>query len=328
MGLDTSEVRVAGAGHVFVAPEGTVLPTDPTTPMGAEWVDLGYVTTDGVTFTFSRETEDLDAWQGDKIRVLSAREPMSLSYALMQTSADVMVVAMGGGQITSPESDVFLYTPTAGENLVRAMVIEFSDADIDYRYLVPKVQIEGDVAYTLTRDGALTYPLEFGVLDGSPKYQIVSNDPAMGGGTLPGTPGAPTLPNPPTGITTGVPGSFTPGGSDVPADLAALQALGDLGQTLIWGLGEYVVLGDASSAHWDGTAFVTGVVPDVITDVIAGSPGAFYPVNATLPADLATLQGLGSLGEVSAWTTGQSVVLDDASSAHWDGATWTVGTAT
>ena len=56
MAIDASEVRVAGYGHIYVAPEGTDLPTDVDTAMTADWVDLGYATTDGVTFTFSRET--------------------------------------------------------------------------------------------------------------------------------------------------------------------------------------------------------------------------------------------------------------------------------
>ena len=75
MAISADEVRVAGTGHVYVAPKGTALPTTVEAALPADWTDLGYVTTDGVSFTFSRETEDLDAWQGDKIRVLSLSEP-------------------------------------------------------------------------------------------------------------------------------------------------------------------------------------------------------------------------------------------------------------
>lgn len=62
----------------------------------------------------------------------------------------------------------------------------------------------------------------------------------------------------PTGVTPGIPGSFTPSGSSVPATLAALTALGALGETAAWTTGQYVSLGDASKAHWSGTAWVTG----------------------------------------------------------------------
>lgn len=60
------------------------------------------------------------------------------------------------------------------------------------------------------------------------------------------------------GVTAGTPGSFTPGGATAPANLAALTALGALGQTAKWTTGQYVTLGDASKAHWSGTAWATG----------------------------------------------------------------------
>lgn len=63
-----------------------------------------------------------------------------------------------------------------------------------------------------------------------------------------------------TGATAGTPGSFTPDGS-TPATLAALQGLGALGQTTAWTTGEFVVLGDESEAHWNGTAWAAGKAP-------------------------------------------------------------------
>ena len=196
-GLIGGEVRVAGAGHVWAAPAGTALPTD----LGAldpAFVDMGYVTTDGVGFTFSRESDDLDAWQGDKVRVLSSREPMSLTFALMQTNGDALLLALGGGQITA-NGGVFTYTPVAGTNEVRALVVDFLDEGLNYRYVIPRAQIEGDVAFTLQRSDALTYPLTFGVLANDPKYQIVSDDPAFGITNLPQSQGtAPVVPPAPT----------------------------------------------------------------------------------------------------------------------------------
>lgn len=188
MALTASQVRVAGAGEVHVADEGTALPTDIETALPVDWVGLGYVTTDGVTFTHGRETEDLDAWQGSKLRVLTLSEPQSVSFALMQSSQDVMFVAFGGGTMaqTAGPPAYSTYTPPAqGSNTVRAMVIEFSDGTITYRYCIPRAQLEGEVTLTLTAEGALTFPLEFGVLDATPnKYQIITDDPAWQSGSV------------------------------------------------------------------------------------------------------------------------------------------------
>lgn len=185
MGLDATEVRVAGAGHVYAAPEGTALPTGVATPLPAAWVDLGYVSEDGVAFSFGRETTDLNAWQGDKIRVLTTAEPATVGFTLMQTNENILPIAFGGGTVTESGTDpdfVYTYTPPAmGVNATRALCIEFSDGDITYRYNIARAQLEGNVEFTLTRTGPVQYPLTFGLLaNGSnPKWTMVSNDPAL-----------------------------------------------------------------------------------------------------------------------------------------------------
>lgn len=63
------------------------------------------------------------------------------------------------------------------------------------------------------------------------------------------------------------------------------------------------------------------------TGVVAGSPGYFTPDYARLPGNLNELRSLGALGQTSAWTEGQHVLLGDSSSAHWDGTSWQSGRA-
>lgn len=185
MAIDGTEVRVAGGGHVYVAAEGTAMPNDLAALDPTKWTDLGYVTEDGVGFTFGREVTDINAWQGDKVRVITTKEPASCKFALMQTNADTIKVAFGGGTITtsgSAPNEVYTFTPPAtGINTERAIVIEFSDGTDKYRYCLPRTQIQGTVEFTLTRNGAVTYPLELGILDNgdNPKFTIVSNDESM-----------------------------------------------------------------------------------------------------------------------------------------------------
>jgi len=69
-----------------------------------------------------------------------------------------------------------------------------------------------------------------------------------------------------TGVTAGTPGSFQPSGATVPANLTALKAdpvVGDTGTnkpSTAWTTGQYVQLG-TGTAHWNGTAWVTGATP-------------------------------------------------------------------
>lgn len=66
------------------------------------------------------------------------------------------------------------------------------------------------------------------------------------------------------------------------------------------------------------------------TGATAGSPGAWTPSGSTPPANLAALTGASPAivaSPATAWSTGQSVVLGDASHAYWNGTAWTNGTA-
>lgn len=63
-----------------------------------------------------------------------------------------------------------------------------------------------------------------------------------------------------TGADAGAPGTFTPEGSHTPADLAALDGVTANPETA-WTTGQHVVLGDTSTAYWDGTAWVAGTAP-------------------------------------------------------------------
>jgi hypothetical protein len=67
-------------------------------------------------------------------------------------------------------------------------------------------------------------------------------------------------PQPATGATAGSPGSFTPGGSATPANLASLAGITPSPATA-WTTGQRVVLADGSTASWNGSAWVAGAAP-------------------------------------------------------------------
>jgi hypothetical protein len=82
-----------------------------------------------------------------------------------------------------------------------------------------------------------------------------------------------------------------------------------------------VAFGDASGhvvIEGDG-----GVVSTPATQATAGTPGSF---NGTPPTNLAGMTSVTAV-PTTAWTTGQYVVLGDASHAHWDAAAWAAGEA-
>jgi HK97 family phage major capsid protein len=62
------------------------------------------------------------------------------------------------------------------------------------------------------------------------------------------------------------------------------------------------------------------------TGATAGSPGTFTPAGAASPPNLAAMTGIAAT-PATAWTTGQYVILGDASNAYWNGTAWVAGQA-
>lgn len=62
------------------------------------------------------------------------------------------------------------------------------------------------------------------------------------------------------------------------------------------------------------------------TGATAGEPGTWTPADSYAPANLAALTGV-TATPTAAWTTGEYVVLEDATQAHWDGDSWEAGAA-
>lgn len=178
MSLTSGAVVVAGTGELYIAASGTTAPTDATSALPVAWKGLGYTTEDGVSFSLSRETTDLNAWQGSKLRVLTTAEPITVTASFLETKTDVLLTAFGGGTVSN-NGTVSKFTPAAeGTNTIRSMCVDVTDAGtgFKYRWWFSKVQIEGSVEFSLTRTDGVAYAVTFGVLADSPKWAMFSND--------------------------------------------------------------------------------------------------------------------------------------------------------
>ena len=75
--------KVGGAVHF--APLGTTLPTDATTALDNTFVDLGYVSEDGLTNNNSPESDTVKAWGGDTVLNLQTDRPDSFALTLIES---------------------------------------------------------------------------------------------------------------------------------------------------------------------------------------------------------------------------------------------------
>ncbi len=72
-------------GHVYRAPYGTALPTDAKTALSSAYIDMGYISEDGVTNANTPESEIIKAWGG--IPVLTVQTSKEDKYKLKFISA-------------------------------------------------------------------------------------------------------------------------------------------------------------------------------------------------------------------------------------------------
>lgn len=137
MALDSDNVRVGVSGAVYVAPTETTGPTDTSTALDNAFTDLGYVSSDGITETIDRTTNQIRAWQnGSLVREVTSEGTYSVELTFIETSEAVLELYYGSS-ITDGALDG---DPTASGGR-QSFVIDVVDGDIVERIYIPAGEI-------------------------------------------------------------------------------------------------------------------------------------------------------------------------------------------
>lgn len=185
MPLSTSQVRVGVSGSLYLAPVGTAFPADVTAAPATAWVEMGFLSEEGVTLAPTIGASDIKAWQTlYPVRRIVTERGLDFKFKLMQRNIEAMRLTFGGGTITEVTPNVlFRYTPpSAGATDDRAAIIEIRDGTITDRYLIDRCTVTevGDIE--LKRDGAAMFDLTMSILGdpaGLDPWVMLTNDPAM-----------------------------------------------------------------------------------------------------------------------------------------------------
>ena len=101
MALDSDNVRVAVTGAVYVAPAGTTGPNYSDDALDAAFVDLGYVSSDGVAESIDRSTTQIRSWQdGSLVREITSEGTFSVSMTFIETNEKVVELYYGSALST------------------------------------------------------------------------------------------------------------------------------------------------------------------------------------------------------------------------------------
>lgn len=153
MTVNDEAVRVGVTGSVYLAPVGTTLPTDITTPLEAAFVDVGHISEDALTEALEITTEKLRSWQRPVgIRTLTTEVNWSFQFQMLETSPLNLELYYGGAESTVAGGVATTAIPAWPKGVEKACVIEIVDGDVITRFAIPKVEVgeRGEVNHVNT----------------------------------------------------------------------------------------------------------------------------------------------------------------------------------
>ncbi len=178
----SDKILVAGEFTVYVAPEGSTLPTDTTTALDPAFKAVGLTTRDGSAFQVSPEYQNVMSHQSQyPTRTFRKTTTGTVKAALQEWSDDNFVTAFGGGTVTGTLGE-FRYDPPSGSGSdIVAVILELTDGTKTYRFVVDTCQAQSPVELPFTPDSETALPLELSILgDGTTApWHLLTNDPAF-----------------------------------------------------------------------------------------------------------------------------------------------------
>lgn len=176
MALDSDNVRVAVSGAVYVGPTSTSAPTSSDSALAVGFVDLGYVSSDGISETTDKSTQQIRAWQnGSLVREVTSEATFSVTLTLIETKEEVLELYFGSsitdGELNGDPSQSggrksFVYDVIDGSSVERTYIPAGEVTAVGERVLASGEAIGYNVTITAYADsGSTTFKKWFSTLE-------------------------------------------------------------------------------------------------------------------------------------------------------------------
>lgn len=177
-----SNITTAARTHVYIAPTGTAAPADAVVALAAGWQNVGYTTSDSLSFATAPEFQDVESAQSDyPTRKIQTKDNGSISVDLQEWNTASFKAVYGGGTVTVTSGVGKFVPPRIGERTEVAAIVEVVDGSKHYRYVVPRCFQEEGVQSDLHKGKEATLPLRLSILgdDGVDAWYLLTDDPAF-----------------------------------------------------------------------------------------------------------------------------------------------------
>lgn len=110
-------------GAIYFAPAGTALPSDANTSLSGAYVNLGYVTEDGVTLNTAEESDTIKAWGPETVMVNQTDYTETVTFNLLETIKPAVLQYMRGSANVDIGVDGSIKSGTTGEQLPHGIIV-------------------------------------------------------------------------------------------------------------------------------------------------------------------------------------------------------------
>ena len=166
------------SGAIYRAPIGTTLPTDASTTLDVAFVELGYVSEDGLVNTNSPETENIKEWGGTAVLNVLTEKTDEWQYTLIEVlNVNVLKAIYGASNVTGTLSTGITVTANTDEQEEAIWVVDMVMRNgVLKRVVIPNGKISelGDITYK--RDEVVGYEITLtGLADtyGNTHYEYI-----------------------------------------------------------------------------------------------------------------------------------------------------------
>lgn len=114
---NTANVAMGGGvkgRYLYSAPRSATLPTDYATPLSDEFVNLGYVTSDGITISDSEETSTQNDLNGDPIATSVSSSTHTVAFTLAEIKKDSLAEEYGHANVTDADGMITVTGASGG----------------------------------------------------------------------------------------------------------------------------------------------------------------------------------------------------------------------
>lgn len=132
--------KFLSGGYFFLAPSGTALPTDNTTPLDAAFLNMGFLGDDGVNFSDSSSTENAFDANGDSIATSQGEIEKTFTVTFREIKKDSLAVLYGSANVTDADGKLTVHDKGPNDaTYVGVFEIRLKDGR-KWRRVVPQCQ--------------------------------------------------------------------------------------------------------------------------------------------------------------------------------------------